>query len=138
MQVGVQRGFDAERREPGGLGVVGQGRVFQPQRQLPEGALRAQLVHVGAGRRVGHQRDGRALEAQARQRHSRGHVGVLGVEVEARVAPVDVELRRRLWKLFTDLKRQGKTVILTTHYIEEADYRMPFEVIMFENYTTIP
>ncbi|HLC46242.1 MAG TPA: ABC transporter ATP-binding protein [Candidatus Nanoarchaeia archaeon] len=36
-------------------------------------------------------------------------------------AGVDVELRRRLWKLFTDLKRQGKTVILTTHYIEEAE-----------------
>ena len=34
---------------------------------------------------------------------------------------VDVELRREMWKLVADLKSQGVTIILTTHYIEEAE-----------------
>ena len=34
-------------------------------------------------------------------------------------AGVDVELRRDMWKLVSDLKSQGVTIILTTHYIEE-------------------
>ena len=36
-------------------------------------------------------------------------------------AGVDVELRREMWKLVADLKYQGVTIILTTHYIEEAE-----------------
>lgn len=36
-------------------------------------------------------------------------------------AGVDVELRRGLWKLVSDLRESGVTVILTTHYIEEAE-----------------
>ena len=36
-------------------------------------------------------------------------------------AGVDVELRRDMWKLVSDLKAQGVTIILTTHYIEEAE-----------------
>ena len=36
-------------------------------------------------------------------------------------AGVDVELRREMWKLVSDLKSQGVTIILTTHYIEEAE-----------------
>ena len=36
-------------------------------------------------------------------------------------AGVDVELRREMWKLVADLKSQGITIILTTHYIEEAE-----------------
>ena len=36
-------------------------------------------------------------------------------------AGVDVELRRDMWKLVSDLKSQGVTIILTTHYIEEAE-----------------
>ena len=36
-------------------------------------------------------------------------------------AGVDVELRRQLWELVTDLNRQGVTVVLTTHYLEEAE-----------------
>jgi ABC-2 type transport system ATP-binding protein len=35
-------------------------------------------------------------------------------------AGVDVELRRTLWSFMTDLHRQGTTVVLTTHYLEEA------------------
>ena len=36
-------------------------------------------------------------------------------------AGVGVELRREMWKLVADLKSQGVTIILTTHYIEEAE-----------------
>lgn len=36
-------------------------------------------------------------------------------------AGVDVELRRDMWRIVGDLKRQGVTIILTTHYIEEAE-----------------
>ncbi|HEY0973130.1 MAG TPA: ABC transporter ATP-binding protein [Solimonas sp.] len=35
-------------------------------------------------------------------------------------AGVDVELRRTLWAFMTDLHKQGTTVVLTTHYLEEA------------------
>lgn len=36
-------------------------------------------------------------------------------------AGVDVELRRDMWRVITELKRQGVTIVLTTHYIEEAE-----------------
>jgi len=35
-------------------------------------------------------------------------------------AGVDVELRRDMWNLVRDLRSTGVTIILTTHYIEEA------------------
>lgn len=36
-------------------------------------------------------------------------------------AGVDVELRRQLWELVSELNREGVTVVLTTHYLEEAE-----------------
>ncbi|MFD1703490.1 ABC transporter ATP-binding protein [Methylopila henanensis] len=36
-------------------------------------------------------------------------------------AGVDVELRRDMWRLIRELRETGVTVILTTHYIEEAE-----------------
>ena len=36
-------------------------------------------------------------------------------------AGVDVELRHDLWKYLKDLHVKGKTILLTTHYIEEAE-----------------
>lgn len=36
-------------------------------------------------------------------------------------AGVDVELRRNLWQYLRDLHAEGKTILLTTHYIEEAE-----------------
>lgn len=36
-------------------------------------------------------------------------------------AGVDVELRRELWQLVRRLKAEGVTIILTTHYIDEAE-----------------
>ena len=37
-------------------------------------------------------------------------------------AGVDVELRQKLWNHFKDLNKLGVTIILTTHYLEEAEY----------------
>ena len=36
-------------------------------------------------------------------------------------AGVDVELRRQLWAYVVALNRQGVTIVLTTHYLEEAE-----------------
>ena len=36
-------------------------------------------------------------------------------------AGVDIELRRHMWQFLTDINREGTTVILTTHYLEEAE-----------------
>ena len=36
-------------------------------------------------------------------------------------AGVDVELRRDMWRVVDGLRRDGVTIILTTHYIEEAE-----------------
>jgi ABC-2 type transport system ATP-binding protein len=36
-------------------------------------------------------------------------------------AGVDIELRRGMWEFLTELNRRGITIILTTHYLEEAE-----------------
>lgn len=35
---------------------------------------------------------------------------------------LDPQVRRKIWELITNLKAQGITIILTTHYIEEAEF----------------
>jgi ABC-2 type transport system ATP-binding protein len=36
-------------------------------------------------------------------------------------AGVDIELRRSMWEFLRELNQQGITIILTTHYLEEAE-----------------
>ncbi|MDD5580422.1 MAG: ABC transporter ATP-binding protein [Methylobacter sp.] len=36
-------------------------------------------------------------------------------------AGVDIEIRRSMWKMMREINRQGTTIILTTHYLEEAE-----------------
>lgn len=36
-------------------------------------------------------------------------------------AGVDIELRRSMWEFLTEINRSGTTIILTTHYLEEAE-----------------
>lgn len=35
---------------------------------------------------------------------------------------IDLNARRRIWDILKTMKKQGKTILMTTHYIEEADY----------------
>jgi ABC-2 type transport system ATP-binding protein len=37
-------------------------------------------------------------------------------------AGVDVELRQGLWKFIRELNQAGHTIVLTTHYLEEAEF----------------
>ena len=37
-------------------------------------------------------------------------------------AGVDIEIRRSMWELLQQLNNDGRTIILTTHYLEEAEY----------------
>ncbi|MEM6639481.1 MAG: ABC transporter ATP-binding protein [Pseudomonadota bacterium] len=36
-------------------------------------------------------------------------------------AGVDIEIRRSMWRFLTELNEKGTTIILTTHYLEEAE-----------------
>lgn len=36
-------------------------------------------------------------------------------------AGVDIELRRSMWEFLQEINRQGTTILLTTHYLEEAE-----------------
>ncbi|GAD53033.1 ABC transporter, ATP-binding protein [Halarchaeum acidiphilum MH1-52-1] len=47
-------------------------------------------------------------------------------------AGVDVELRHDLWEVITDLNDEGTTILLTTHYIEEAE-RLCDEVAIIDS-----
>lgn len=37
-------------------------------------------------------------------------------------AGVDIEIRRDMWKFLRELNQEGTTIILTTHYLEEAEH----------------
>lgn len=37
-------------------------------------------------------------------------------------AGVDIEIRRSMWQFLQEINRQGTTIILTTHYLEEAEH----------------
>ena len=59
-------------------------------------------------------------------------------------AGVDVELRRDMWEIVRRLRDQGVTIILTTHYIEEAEEMADRvgviakgEIILIENKTAL-
>lgn len=59
-------------------------------------------------------------------------------------AGVDVELRRDMWQMVSGLRDSGVTIILTTHYIEEAEEMADRigvinkgEIILIENKTTL-
>ena len=43
---------------------------------------------------------------------------------------LDPQARRNMWTIVTDLKGQGKTIILTTHYMEEAEALSNYVCIM--------
>ena len=130
----VQTEFVAARRH---LGIVPQELVFDPFFTVRE-ALHFQSGYFGL-----HRNDdwidellaglGLADKATANMRQLSGGMKRRVLVAQALVhkppvivldeptAGVDVELRQTLWQFVDGLNRQGHTVLLTTHYLEEAE-----------------
>ncbi|WP_027994274.1 ABC transporter ATP-binding protein [Simplicispira psychrophila] len=130
----VQTDYAAARRK---LGVVPQELVFDPFFNVRE-ALRFQSGYFG----VTHNGDwidellhslGLADKANANMRQLSGGMKRRVLVAQALVhkppiivldeptAGVDVELRQTLWHFIARLNKEGHTVLLTTHYLEEAE-----------------
>ncbi|MBU3739465.1 MAG: ABC transporter ATP-binding protein [Rhodoferax sp.] len=130
----VQTDYAQARRA---LGVVPQELVFDPFFSVRE-ALRFQSGYFG----IRHNDDwidellhslGLADKAQANMRQLSGGMKRRVLVAQALVhkppvivldeptAGVDVELRQTLWQFIARLNREGHTVLLTTHYLEEAE-----------------
>ena len=126
--------YAAARRN---LGIVPQELVFDPFFSVRE-ALRIQSGYFG----VRHNDDwidellaslGLADKADANMRQLSGGMKRRVLVAQALVhrppvivldeptAGVDVELRQTLWQFVDRLNKQGHTVLLTTHYLEEAE-----------------
>jgi len=130
----VQTDYQAARRA---LGVVPQELVFDPFFTVRE-ALRFQSGYFGI------QKNGAWIDellhslgltdkASANMRQLSGGMKrrVLValalvhkpqvIVLDEPTAGVDVELRQTLWQFVSQLNKQGSTVLLTTHYLEEAE-----------------
>jgi ABC-2 type transport system ATP-binding protein len=128
------RGFDVQadyadaRRQ---LGVVPQELVFDPFFSVRE-ALRIQSGYFGVKNNDAWIDElleslGLADKAGANMRQLSVLVAQALVHkppvivLDEPTAGVDVELRQTLWQFVARLNRQGHTVLLTTHYLEEAE-----------------
>ena len=125
---------DARRR----LGVVPQELVYDPFFEVRE-TLRFQAGYFGLGKEVDPWIDEllhelnlvdksganmRSLSGGMKRRVLIGQALVHKppvVVLDEPTAGVDVELRRQLWSLIKRLHRDGHTIVLTTHYLEEAE-----------------
>ncbi|AKU23372.1 ABC transporter ATP-binding protein [Massilia sp. NR 4-1] len=125
--------FRAARKK---LGVVPQELVFDPFFTVRE-TLRLQSGYFGLGKNdawideVMHNLDltpkadtnMRALSGGMKRRVLVAQALVHKppvIVLDEPTAGVDVELRQTLWKFISRLNREGHTVVLTTHYLEEA------------------
>ncbi|MDZ4355779.1 MAG: ABC transporter ATP-binding protein, partial [Variovorax sp.] len=130
----VQADYAAARRQ---LGVVPQELVFDPFFNVRE-ALRIQSGYFGIQRNdawIDELLEGLGLadKANANMRQLSGGMKRRVLVAQALVhrppvivldeptAGVDVELRQTLWHFIARLNRAGHTVLLTTHYLEEAE-----------------
>ena len=130
----VQRDFAQARRR---LGVVPQELVFDPFFNVRE-ALRFQSGYFGVKDNDAWIDElleslGLADKADANMRQLSGGMKRRVLVAQALVhkppvivldeptAGVDVELRQTLWQFIARLNKQGHTVLLTTHYLEEAE-----------------
>ena len=128
------RDWRAARRN---LGVVPQELVFDPFFNVTD-MLRIQAGYYGCGREAWPWID-EMLERLDLTAKCRAPMRSLSGGMKRRVliaqalvhrppvvildeptAGVDVELRRALWSFMRDLHRNGTTIVLTTHYLEEA------------------
>jgi len=130
----VQADFAEARRR---LGVVPQELVFDPFFNVRE-SLRIQSGYFGVKNNEAWIDEllaslGLADRADANMRQLSGGMKRRVLVAQALVhkppiivldeptAGVDVELRQTLWQFIARLNRQGHTVLLTTHYLEEAE-----------------
>ena len=130
----VQRDYAQARRK---LGIVPQELVFDPFFNVRE-ALRIQSGYFGIKNNdawIDELLDslGLADKADANMRQLSGGMKRRVLVAQALVhkppvivldeptAGVDVELRQTLWQFIAKLNKQGHTVLLTTHYLEEAE-----------------
>ena len=130
----VQADFSQARRK---LGVVPQELVFDPFFNVRE-ALRLQSGYFGVKNNEAWIEElldslGLADKANANMRQLSGGMKRRVLVAQALVhkppvivldeptAGVDVELRQTLWQFIARLNKQGHTVLLTTHYLEEAE-----------------
>lgn len=130
----VQKDYAQARRE---LGVVPQELVFDPFFTVRE-ALRIQSGYFGVKNNDAWidellENLGLADKAQSNMRQLSGGMKRRVLVAQALVhrppvivldeptAGVDVELRQTLWQFIARLNRQGHSVLLTTHYLEEAE-----------------
>jgi len=130
----VQTDFAKARRQ---LGVVPQELVFDPFFNVRE-ALRIQSGYFGVKNNEAWITElleslGLADKANANMRQLSGGMKRRVLVAQALVhkppvivldeptAGVDVELRQTLWQFIARLNREGHTVLLTTHYLEEAE-----------------
>jgi ABC-2 type transport system ATP-binding protein len=134
MEHDIVRDFRTARRS---LGVVPQELVFDPFFKVRD-MLRIQAGYYGCGRESWPwidemlERLDLAGKAGASMRALSGGMKRRVLIAQALVhkppvvildeptAGVDVELRRTIWGFMTDLHANGTTVVLTTHYLEEA------------------
>jgi ABC-2 type transport system ATP-binding protein len=130
----VQTEYGQARRK---LGVVPQELVFDPFFNVRE-ALRIQSGYFGVKNNDAWIDElleslGLADKASANMRQLSGGMKRRVLVAQALVhkppvivldeptAGVDVELRQTLWQFIARLNKQGHTVLLTTHYLEEAE-----------------
>lgn len=130
----VQKAYAEARRQ---LGVVPQELVFDPFFTVRE-ALRIQSGYFGVKNNDAWIDEllsslGLADKATANMRQLSGGMKRRVLVAQALVhrppvivldeptAGVDVELRQTLWQFIARLNREGHTVLLTTHYLEEAE-----------------
>jgi len=130
----VQADYAQARRK---LGIVPQELVFDPFFNVRE-ALRFQSGYFGIQKNdawIDELLDslGLADKAGANMRQLSGGMKRRMLVAQALVhkppvivldeptAGVDVELRQTLWQFVSSLNKQGHTVLLTTHYLEEAE-----------------
>jgi ABC-2 type transport system ATP-binding protein len=130
----VQADFASARRK---LGVVPQELVFDPFFNVRE-ALRIQSGYFGVKNNDAWIDElleslGLTDKANANMRQLSGGMKRRVLVAQALVhkppvivldeptAGVDVELRQTLWQFIAKLNKQGSTVLLTTHYLEEAE-----------------
>lgn len=119
------------------LGIVPQELVFDPFFSVRE-CLRMQSGYFGIRRNEAWIDEllaglGLADKANANMRQLSGGMKRRALVAQALVhkppvivldeptAGVDVELRQTLWQFVAQLNKQGHTVLLTTHYLEEAE-----------------